>query len=58
MRVVAEGAETQAQIDALSRMDCDEVQGFGYARPMPFPQFVEFMQAHNPEGTVFSALSV
>ena len=58
MRVVAEGAETASQIDALSRMECDEVQGYGYARPMPFPQFVEFMQEHNPEGTVFSALSV
>lgn len=58
MRVVAEGAETDEQIDALSRMDCDEVQGFGYARPMPFLQFVAFIRAHLPSGPVISAFSV
>ncbi len=35
MRVVAEGVETQAQRDILRRLNCDEVQGYLYARPMP-----------------------
>lgn len=34
-RVVAEGIETQAAADMLRRLDCDEVQGFHFARPMP-----------------------
>lgn len=46
LRVVAEGAETEAQMALLQRMRCDEVQGFGYARPMPLPQFCEFAHAH------------
>ncbi len=35
MRVVAEGVETLAQRDILRRLNCDEVQGYLYARPMP-----------------------
>jgi EAL domain-containing protein (putative c-di-GMP-specific phosphodiesterase class I) len=35
MRTVAEGVETQEQFDALSDLDCDEVQGYLIARPMP-----------------------
>lgn len=32
---VAEGVETQAQIDLLTELGCDIVQGFYFARPMP-----------------------
>lgn len=34
-RVVAEGVETRAQRDHLLRLDCDELQGYLYAEPMP-----------------------
>ncbi|MBV6322803.1 EAL domain-containing protein [Duganella violaceipulchra] len=37
--VVAEGVETQAQRDFLSAKQCDEAQGYLYARPMPVAQF-------------------
>ena len=33
--VVAEGAETQAQLEALKRLGCPAVQGYGIAFPMP-----------------------
>jgi diguanylate cyclase (GGDEF)-like protein len=33
--VVAEGAETRAQVDELRRLECDEIQGFYFARPAP-----------------------
>ncbi|MDX1621839.1 MAG: EAL domain-containing protein [Nitriliruptorales bacterium] len=33
--VVAEGVETEGQVEALRMLDCDEMQGFLYARPMP-----------------------
>ena len=34
-RVVAEGIETQDAADVLRRLDCDEVQGYWFGRPMP-----------------------
>ncbi len=33
MRVVAEGVETQRQLDELRRLGCDHAQGFLFARP-------------------------
>lgn len=35
LRVVAEGVETAAQSEILLHMDCDELQGYHFARPMP-----------------------
>ncbi|MDX2201227.1 MAG: EAL domain-containing protein [Hyphomicrobiaceae bacterium] len=34
MSVVAEGAETSAEVETLTRIGCDKVQGFALARPM------------------------
>ncbi len=48
MRVVAEGAETDEQMAVLQRMRCDEVQGYGYGRPMLFERFVDFARTHPP----------
>ncbi len=35
MNVVAEGVESQLQIDALVSMDCPEAQGYWFSRPVP-----------------------
>jgi len=35
LKVIAEGVETEKQLDFLYRKRCDEVQGFYYFRPMP-----------------------
>lgn len=35
MEVVAEGVETQAQLDFLNVLQCDEVQGFFFSPPVP-----------------------
>jgi EAL domain-containing protein (putative c-di-GMP-specific phosphodiesterase class I) len=43
LRVVAEGVETQAQLDFLRRHDCDVAQGFCFARPMPAEVFTAWM---------------
>ncbi|MCH8181420.1 MAG: EAL domain-containing protein [Proteobacteria bacterium] len=34
LKVVAEGVETQDQADILAQLQCDELQGFLFARPM------------------------
>ncbi|MDO9625800.1 MAG: EAL domain-containing protein [Pseudomonas sp.] len=39
LSVIAEGVETQAQLDFLRTHDCDEVQGYLLGRPMPAHQF-------------------
>ena len=39
LSVVAEGVETQAQLDALRQLGCDQVQGYLLARPMPVAEF-------------------
>jgi len=41
--VVAEGVETQEQLKALQELDCREYQGFLYAKPVPFDDFVGFL---------------
>ncbi|HEX6018084.1 MAG TPA: GGDEF domain-containing phosphodiesterase, partial [Burkholderiaceae bacterium] len=51
LKVVAEGAESSAQIAMLRRFHCDEIQGYGYARPMPLEAFARFAQANaTPRG--------
>ncbi|HCT64994.1 MAG TPA: diguanylate cyclase [Lachnospiraceae bacterium] len=37
--VVAEGVETHEQVERLRNMDCNYVQGFYYAKPMPAEDF-------------------
>lgn len=44
MKIVAEGVETQEQLMFLQQNQCDFVQGYTYAKPMPFDQFVAFLQ--------------
>lgn len=41
--VVAEGVETQKQIELLRSMDCTYVQGYYYAKPMPSAQFTDIV---------------
>lgn len=42
--VVAEGVEHKAQVDALEAMGCSIYQGYYYARPMPFDEFVHYLK--------------
>lgn len=39
-QVIAEGVETRAQLEFLSRHGCDQVQGFFFSRPIPLPRFL------------------
>ena len=43
--LVAEGAEDQATVDALSRLGCDVVQGYHLSRPLPPQQLMEWLRA-------------
>ena len=35
LKVVAEGVETAAQSDVLRELDCDQIQGYLYSKPLP-----------------------
>jgi EAL domain-containing protein (putative c-di-GMP-specific phosphodiesterase class I) len=39
MEVVAEGVETQQQLDTLRKMRCSYAQGYHLSRPIEAPQF-------------------
>lgn len=45
--VVAEGAERDGEIDWLRQNDCDLVQGYGVARPMPVEDFESWVRKFN-----------
>lgn len=44
-RVVAEGVETQAQVDFLRKLNCELVQGYIYSRPLPPHDVAAFVNA-------------
>lgn len=39
MRIVAEGIETREQVDFLADNECDLIQGYYFAKPMPVDEF-------------------
>jgi len=43
LQVVAEGVETEAELEHVRACQCDEVQGFLLARPMPAEVFEEWL---------------
>jgi len=53
METVAEGIETQEQIDFLRELGCDIVQGYYFSRPLPEQEFEtwveEFKNTHTPQ---------
>jgi len=44
MNVVAEGVETQTQLDYLRWRDCDEVQGYLISEPLSSDDFIAMVQ--------------
>ncbi len=44
LQVVAEGVETQEQIDFLHEHNCDVLQGYFYSKPLPYEQLIKSIQ--------------
>lgn len=42
LKIVAEGVETQEQLDFLRANGCDAVQGYFFAKPMPLQDFIAY----------------
>ena len=55
--VLAEGAETAAEVETLRRLGCTVFQGFHFSRPLAGPDFVSFARTFPPRAPVRPALS-
>ncbi len=55
LRVVAEGIEDEITLDFLRNAGCDLAQGYFIARPMPFNDFVEWLNKRNSANTRHAA---
>ncbi len=43
LQVIAEGVETQAELELVRKFECDELQGYLLARPMPAADFAAWL---------------
>lgn len=48
-RVLAEGVETEEQVRLLKNAGCSYAQGYFYAKPMPVPEFLAFLDENKIE---------
>lgn len=54
--IIAEGAETEAELDSLQKIGCDQVQGFSIAFPMPDREAREWLISRAPKRPVLTVL--
>jgi EAL domain-containing protein (putative c-di-GMP-specific phosphodiesterase class I) len=57
LKVVAEGVETAQEVDILRGADCDEFQGFFFARPMPAHELPAWLAARDTDRKVIVQLA-
>jgi EAL domain-containing protein (putative c-di-GMP-specific phosphodiesterase class I) len=46
MEIIAEGVETQAELDCLIEMGCYQYQGFFFCKPVPFEKLVTLLSTN------------
>lgn len=44
LRVIGEGVETKLQLDVLRALDCDEIQGFYFSKPVPAGEIARLLE--------------
>jgi EAL domain-containing protein (putative c-di-GMP-specific phosphodiesterase class I) len=47
MSIVAEGVETETQLDFLRASGCDEVQGYLFSKPLPYEEVSAWIRARD-----------
>ncbi len=48
LELIAEGIETEAQLEQIKTYNCHEIQGYYYSRPLPTDQMTELLKMPNP----------
>ncbi|NOG82508.1 MAG: EAL domain-containing protein [Planctomycetes bacterium] len=43
LKIVAEGVETEEQLNFLKQQDCDEIQGFLFSKPVTADEFEKLL---------------
>ena len=46
LNVIAEGVESQSQLDKLNEFNCDLIQGYFFGKPLPSNEFLEYLESH------------
>jgi len=49
MDVIAEGVETQKELDCLKNLGCNQYQGYFFCKPIPFDDLVELLIFNYPQ---------
>ena len=49
MRIVTEGVETMEMLASLARMGCDFIQGYFFSKPVPYDQFMQYLNSGHAE---------
>lgn len=52
MKVVAEGVETESQLNMLKKAECDYIQGYYFSKPLPETEFKEFLARCKAENKI------
>lgn len=52
LKVIAEGVETESQIDLLKSLGCLEVQGYFFSPPLPSGEYESFMKKGLPQSVL------
>jgi EAL domain-containing protein (putative c-di-GMP-specific phosphodiesterase class I) len=47
--VLAEGVEDKDCLDLIKKLKIDKCQGYYYAKPMPFEQFIAWAKKHHAQ---------
>ncbi len=51
LKVITEGVETREQLDYISSIGCDLIQGYYYSKPLPKNSFAEYLTQQNTTPT-------
>jgi diguanylate cyclase (GGDEF)-like protein len=55
LKVVAEGVETEEQLEFLRSQGCDYIQGYYFSRPLPVPELEAYLMQHQPSESLIAA---
>jgi len=47
MESIAEGVETEQQLKILKQLECSQVQGYYFSKPLPITELYEFVKSPN-----------